>query len=77
MKKFIVIAVAAMAVIAGLESSTNITNAVYSVEDGIYYHRHGDCAVAEKSHDHNRKIYLTSQEVAEGKLLLPCRKCVK
>lgn len=76
MKKFIFIAVAAMAV-AGLESSTNISNAVFSVEDGIYYHRHGDCAVAEKSHDHNRKIYLTSQEVAEGKLLLPCRKCVK
>lgn len=66
-----------MATIAGLESATNINNAVFSVENGVYYHRHGDCAVKEKSHDHERKIIITSQATAESKLLLPCRRCCK
>lgn len=58
-------------------SAGKVSNAVFTVDDGVYYHSHGDCAVCEKSHDHNRKIRITSKETAEAKLFIPCRKCCK
>ncbi len=58
-------------------SAGKVENAVYTVENGVYYHKHGDCAVCEKSHDHTRKIYITSKTAAEAKLYMPCRKCCK
>ena len=58
-------------------SSTTIKDTVFCVENGVYYHRHGDCAVCEKSHDKDRKIYVSTKAYAESKLFLPCRKCAK
>ena len=73
----VIIAFVALVSVVTLTSSVNLKGAVFCVQDGVYYHTHGDCAVAEKSHDHDRKIYLTSRQTAEGKLYLPCRKCCK
>lgn len=73
MKKLIFMFVLA----CGLMSAGTVSNAVYTVEGGVYYHHHGDCAVKEKSHDHERKIRLMSRQTAEDKLYLSCPKCAR
>lgn len=51
------------------------SDAVFTVNDGVYYHRSGDCAIKEKSHNHDRKISICTKDYAETKMFLPCRKC--